>query len=373
MRSRKKVIQGGTSAGKTIAILCILINDAINNPGLEISVVSETFPHLRKGAIRDFKKIMQIHNRWLRSRWNQTDHLYTFSNGSFIEFFSADNEGKVRGPRRTKLYINEANRLRYDTYHQLAMRTEKDIYLDYNPSAEFWAQTEVLEESDSELLILNYKDNEGLPKNVLKEFEEAQRKADAGSKYWKNWVRVYVEGKTGRLQGLVFEDWEEVEELPSAARLQGYGIDFGFSNSAFAMVAIYKMDGAYYFDEVVYGTGMTNQVAAQLAIEKGVNTDIQCYADSAEPKSIEEMCVAGLNVIKCDSKVDIRDYSIRRMQGQTFYVTKNSKNLIDNLNRFKWAEDKHGQPTNKPIKDHDHAIDAIIYFIGTDDKYSGEY
>jgi phage terminase large subunit len=139
------------------------------------------------------------------------------------------------------------------------------------------------------------------------------------------------------------------------------------------MVAVYKMDGAYYFDEVLYDTGMTNQVAAQLAIDKGINRSAQCYADSAEPKSIREMQLEGINVMACDSKQDIRTYSIKKLQGATFYVSAESSNIIHDLEHYKWAEDKNGQSTGKPIKDHDHSIDAIIYFIGTDDKYSGEY
>ena len=375
MKARKKVIQGGASAGKTFGILPVLIDKATKTPGLEVSVVTQTIPQLRRGALKDFAKIMKLTNRWVEARYNKTLLTYNFANGSYIEFFSADQgEERIRGPRRHILYINEANRLTFDTYHQLSTRTEQDIYLCFNPTAEFWAHTEVLNEANSELLVLTYKDNEALPDNVLEDFDTAKIKAAKGSNYWTNYVKVFIEGQIGNLQGVVFEDWQTVETIPTAARLEGYGVDFGFSQSAFAMVGVYKLDGAYYLKEIVYGTGMSNLEAAEAIKRTDFEIDAIIYADSAEPKSIYSMRnEGGLNIAPCASKVDIKEYAIDKLQSQTFYVDQDSTNLIDNLRRYVWATDKNGKSTGKPKKDHDHAIDAVIYFIGTDDKYSGEY
>jgi phage terminase large subunit len=373
MKARKKVIQGGSSAGKTFGILPILIDKATKTPHLEISVVSQTIPQLRRGALKDFAKIMKLTGRWVEARYNKSLLTYNFANGSYIEFFSADQEDRIRGPRRHILYINEANRLTFDTYHQLSTRTEKDIYLCFNPTAEFWAHTEVLNEANSELLVLTYKDNEALPQNVLDDFNTAKIKAAKGSNYWTNYVKVFIEGQVGNLQGVVFEDWETVETIPSAARLEGYGVDFGFSDSAFAMVGVYTLDGSYYFKEIVYSTGLTNLQAAEAIKRTDFDINAIIYADSAEPKSIYALQLENLNIAPCASKTDIRGYSIDKLQSRTFYVDQDSTNLIDNLRRYIWATDKQGKSTGKPKKEHDHAIDGILYFIGTDDKYSGEY
>jgi phage terminase large subunit len=386
MKARKKVIQGGASAGKTFGIIPVLIDKA-----------TQTIPQLRRGALKDFVKIMKLTGRWVESRYNKSLLTYNFANGSYIEFFSADQEDRIRGPRRHILYINEANRLTFDTYHQLSTRTENDIYLCFNPTAEFWAHTEVLNEANSELLVLTYRDNEALPQNVLEDFETARIKAAKGSNYWTNYVKVFIEGQVGNLQGVVFEDWETIETIPTAARLEGYGVevvfedwetietiptaarlegygvDFGFSDSAFAMVGVYKLDGAYYLKEIVYSTGLTNIQAAEAIKRTDFDIDAIIYADSAEPKSIYAMQLEGLNIMPCASKTDIRSYAIDKLQSQTFYVDQESTNLIDNLRRYIWATDKNGKSTGKPKKEHDHAIDAVIYFIGTDDKYSGEY
>ena len=373
MKARKKVIQGGASAGKTFGIIPVLIDKATKNPNQEISIVTQTIPQLRRGALKDFVKIMKLTGRWVESRYNKSLLTYNFANGSYIEFFSADQEDRIRGPRRHILYINEANRLTFDTYHQLSTRTENDIYLCFNPTAEFWAHTEVLNEANSELLVLTYRDNEALPDNVLEDFETARIKAANGSNYWTNYVKVFIEGQVGNLQGVVFEDWETIETIPPAARLEGYGVDFGFSDSAFAMVGVYKLDGAYYLKEIVYSTGLTNIQAAEAIKRTDFDIDAIIYADSAEPKSIYAMQLEGLNIMPCASKTDIRSYAIDKLQSQTFYVDQESTNLIDNLRRYVWATDKNGKSTGKPKKENDHAIDAVIYFIGTDDKYSGEY
>ena len=154
LQKRLKIIQGGTSAGKTIAILLILIQKAQTNRDKIISVVSETVPHLKRSSIRDFLNIMQAHNYYKDNSWNRTDYIYTFETGSKIEFFSADNPAKVRGPRRDTLFINEANNVSYETYTQLAIRTAGDIYLDYNPVSEFWVHTDILGFLPNDFIIL---------------------------------------------------------------------------------------------------------------------------------------------------------------------------------------------------------------------------
>ena len=171
LKKRKRIIQGGTSAGKTFGVLPILIDKAIREPLLEISVVSESIPHLRRGALKDFLKIMMMTNRYRDIQFNKSTLKYTFSNGSYIEFFSVDQPDKLRGARRNILYINECNNVPFEAYNQLAIRTSGDVWLDYNPTNEFWVHREVLKDDDSELIILTYKDNEALPESIVKEIE----------------------------------------------------------------------------------------------------------------------------------------------------------------------------------------------------------
>src|SRR6185436_6635365 len=200
LQKRLKIIQGGTSAGKTIAILLILIDRAQNEPGKLFSVVSESFPHLRRGAMRDFLSIMESQQFFKDLEWNKTDCIYTFSNGSKIEFFSADQPGKVRGPRRDVLFENECNNIPYETHTQLAIRTREDIYLDYNPTSEFWVHTELIPKLDHDFLILTYKDNDQLAETLVQEIEARRDN--------KNWFRVYGEGLLGEIETRIYKGWQ---------------------------------------------------------------------------------------------------------------------------------------------------------------------
>ena len=231
LKKRLKIIQGGSSAGKTIAILLILIDRAQTEKNKIFSVVSETIPHLKRGAIRDFLNIMETHKYYRDAQWNRTDFIYTFETGTRIEFFSADNSDKVRGPRRDVMFINEANNITYETYTQLAIRTNEEIYIDYNPVAQFWVHDEIIPKQDHDFLIVTYKDNEGLPKAIVEELESRKDR--------KAWWQVYGEGQLGDIAGKIYTDWKIVEEVPHAGRLERRGLDFGYTNDPSAVVDIY--------------------------------------------------------------------------------------------------------------------------------------
>ena len=174
LHKRIKVVCGGTSAGKTFGIIPLLIDKAIRNPNCEISIVSESVPHLRRGALKDFLKIMMLLNRYRDAQFNKSILKYNFSNGSYIEFFSTDQSDKLRGARRTDLYINECNNIPFDAYQQLMVRTSNEIWLDYNPTSTFWVDREVLTADDVDHVVLTYKDNEALPDSIIKEIEKAK-------------------------------------------------------------------------------------------------------------------------------------------------------------------------------------------------------
>ena len=241
LKKRIKVVRGGTSAGKTFGIIPLLIDRCTKVEGLEISIVSESVPHLRRGAIKDFLKIMNDLEIYQPNNYNKSGLKYTFVNGSYIEFFSADQPDRLRGARRTDLYVNECNNITFDAYYQLAIRTSGDIWLDYNPASLFWVDREIIGQEDVDFITLTYKDNEALSKTIVQEIEKAKYKT---SEYWRNWWKVYGLGQIGSLEGVCITEWQEIE-LPKEARLLSYGMDFGYTNDPTTLIALYKYNNAY--------------------------------------------------------------------------------------------------------------------------------
>ncbi len=355
MSKRKKIIQGGSSAGKTIAILAILIDKAIKRSNIEISIIGASIPHLKGGAMKDFIKIMKQTGRYKTDCWHDTNRKYTFLNGSTIEFVNADGD-KAVGPRRDILYINEANLIDFETYTQLAMRTSEDIYLDFNPVNKFWAHTEVLNEIDSELLILTYKDNEGIPETVLQELISKRTKA-LTSEYWLNWCKVYLDGEIGALEGVIFNNWITIDNVPSEAKLVGYGMDFGFSSDPSTLVAVYKYNDDLILDELIYRKGLLNSDIANLVKQHNASKGV-IWADSSNPQSIKDIAGYGISILPVKKRT-IKE-GIQLMQEFKFLITKRSTNLIEEMTKYEWL--KKGD-TNTPIDTFNHAIDAVRYCI----------
>ena len=355
LKKRIKIIQGGTSAGKTFGILPILIHKAASQSGLEISIVAESVPHLRRGCLRDFLKIMRWINRYHDERYNKSHLKYTFANGSFIEFFSADDSSKLRGARRDILYINECNNVTFEAYNELSIRTKREIFLDFNPANEFWVHRELKDDEDADFIILTYKDNQGLDEGIVKQIEKNRLKAKT-SAYWANWWTVYGEGKIGQLQGAVFTNYKIIDSIPDEARLIGIGLDFGYSNDPTAVIGVYKYNEYRILDEIKYQTGMLNS-----DISKILPKDVPIYADSAEPKSIADIQRYGKIIKGVTKGKDSINYGIDVMQRQSYMVTSKSTNLIKELRSYCWDKDKTGKQLNKPVDNYNHALDAVRY------------
>lgn len=373
LKKRKKVIQGGTWAGKTFGIMAVLIDFLAKHTGEHFTVVAETIPAIKRGALKDFVETMMSTGRWNQSRYNATDRVYRFANGSLIEFNSFDSVGKAQAAgKRTGLFINEAPYISYEIADALIMRTSGNVWIDFNPTHEFWAHTEILPNEDAEFLILKYTDNEAIPQTILNELQMKLVKAETSS-YWANWCRVYIDGEIGNLQGAVYPSWTQIDQVPKEARFLCYGLDFGYSEDPTSCVAIYKHNDAYIVDQVIYQTGLVNKDIANLIKQHGNKGNI--IADSAEPKSIQELKNAGLRVQPCEKGSDSILHGIQLINGVSFAVTEQSRDVITELRRYIWEKDRNGNTTSKPIGVFNHAMDAMRYGFSSilHKKFTGKY
>ncbi len=358
LSSKIRAVAGGTSASKTISILIYLIARAQSDESATLtSVVAESVPHLKRGAMRDFLNIMQGHSYYQEDRWNRTDSIYTFETGSQLEFFSIDQPDKLRGARRDRLFINEANNVPLDAFDQLEVRTKEFVFLDWNPSNEFWFYTDILHNrKDVDFITLTYKDNEALSPEIVAAIE-ARKNRPA-------WWRVYGLGQLGEVEGRVYKGWEIVEEVPHEARLVKRWLDFGYSVDPTAIGDVWYYNGGYILNERLYQKNMGNKQIADfiLSLEQPHTTVV---ADSAEPKSIDEIYSYGVNIVPTVKGPDSIRNGIASVQEQKISVTKKSTNILKEYRNYMWDTDKNGKMLQKPIDFLNHHMDGIRYAIAS--------
>jgi phage terminase large subunit len=313
--------------------------------------VSESFPHLRRGAERDFLNILKEHQYFVDKQWDKTNHIYTFETGSKIEFFSVDQSEKVRGARRDRLFINECNNVKFTAFEELEVRTKEFIFLDYNPTNEFWLFTEVEpKRTDWEKIILTYKDNEALNTEIIQSIEQRRNRRD--------WWQVYGLGQLGEIEGKIYKDWQIIMDLPHEARLDCFGLDYGYTNDPTAIVAIYYYNGGYILDEVAYQKGLSNKQIADILKSQAQATIVP---DSAEPKSNDELITYGLTVIPAEKGKDSVRNGIQVVKGQRISVTQRSLNIIREYRNYLWEVDKDGKVLQTPEHEFSHSMDSIRY------------
>lgn len=354
LSKRIRAVAGGTSASKTISILVWLINYCQVNQGkLKMChVVAESFPHLELGAMFDFQNIMRDRGYWNQDRWHDTHHEYIFETGNKLRFLSVDTYGKAHGPRRDVLFINEANNLDYKIVDQLITRTREIVWLDWNPSEEFWFYTDMKpNRNDIDFITLTYKDNEALDLVTVAEIESHKNN--------KAWWQVYGLGQLGEIETRIYKGWQIVDEVPFNARLERYGLDFGYSNDPTALVAIYYYDGGYILDEILYQKGVLNNEIANTVTSQEQKALV--IGDSAEPKSIDELRLYGVNIVPAIKGPGSINKGISFVQGKRISMTKRSVNLIKEYRNYVWITDKDGKIINDPTPVNNHAMDALRY------------
>ena len=367
------VLQGGTRSGKTYSILLGLIEFAYKNKGkgLYVTIARKTFPALRGTAMRDFFEILKKENLYDERLHNKSSSLYALY-GNYFEFISVDQPARVRGRKRDILFLNECNEFGFEEYTQLALRTTYKIIIDFNPSEEYhWLYTQIIDadRDDVDFHVSTYKDNPFLEESTISEIE---RLKEVDENLW----RVFGEGQRGVASETIFPSFNIIDSIPENASEIALGLDFGFSADPTSLVKVYKHDLDLYVDELIYELGLTNQDIAHKIKDLGIDRSIEIYADSAEPKSIEEIFrMGGINIKPAKKGADSIRIGIDVLKRHKLNITKRSINAIKEFRNYKWIKNKNNEITNKPIDAFNHAVDAVRYVALNKlmVSYSGKY
>jgi phage terminase large subunit len=349
--TRITCLQGGTRSSKTYSLCQLFIVKALRETGKVFTICRKTLPALKGTAYRDVLELLKELGLYSEEYHNKSELSYSL-NGNLIEFISVDQPQKIRGRKRNYLWLNEANEFTYEDYQQLILRTTEKVYLDYNPSDPYsWIYEKVITRDDCTFFKSTYKANPFLDKDTIAEIE---RLKDLDPDYW----QVYGLGEIGSIQTMIFRNFNLADEVQG--RLVGYGLDFGFTNSPSALVAVYQSDDNLYIKEMLYEKRLTNTDLANKLREFKIDRQSEIVADSAEPKSIEEVYRSGFNIKPAKKGAGIH-LGIDIMRRYKLHITKDSLNAIKEFRSYKWATDKNGDVLNTPVKVNDHLIDATRY------------
>ena len=351
--------KGGTRSTKTWSLLQLMLIIATSQKVL-ISIVSESMPHLRKGAMRDMERILDnaklVEDKHYQR--NRTENTLTFPNGGMVEFFSVDSYTKVHGAQRDYLFINECNNIEWEIYRQLAIRTSKVVFLDWNPRSAFWWDERLEGRGDSILIKSTYLDNPFLSASQIAEIES--NKGD------ENWWRVYGLGENGSVEGLVYSRYRIVQSMPTTGKMRFYCIDFGFTNDPTAILRVTLQGGELWIEELAYQVGMLNKDIAEVLVNSGATRLDNIVADSAEPKSIAEInAIGGLNIKATTKGQGSIVAGIGAVQAYQLNVMSDALGLIEELRNYSWKKDINGNYLNIPVDKYNHALDALRYGVTT--------
>ena len=378
---KKKIwcLQGGQGSAKTFSVCIIIMNHLATKKGKEWYIVSSELSKMRDTVLKDCINILSL----LGYEYKATGVDFgspkiTFPSGSFVRFIGLDKDDVGKGLRSDGVYVNEANKINFESYRELTSRAKK-VILDYNPNVEFWVHKHIIPRTDCDYLKLTFEDNEHLSKEekseILRYYELGyDDEGNIKNEYWANKWRVYGLGETGGIEGAIFENYKIIDTLPDDARLLGHGMDFGYTNDPSTIISLYKYNDEIILHEELYKTSLLNSDIIAICKQKELGTSLYIYADAAEPKSIAEIRRAGIRIQPATKGADSINYGIQLMQEQKLLVTKSSTNLIKEFQSYVWATDKKGERINKPVDYNNHAIDAIRYaFMMLFGKSKGKY
>lgn len=362
-KSTKRIVinRGGTRSSKSYSLAQLFIFELLSGNNKVLSVVRKSLPALKATALRDVISILKSNDLYDVVKHNKTDNIIEFGS-NVLEFFSLDDEQKVRGRKRTHLWLNEANECTFDDWQQLIFRTTGRAFIDFNPDdTNCWINTELEQkraqmEGDVQVITSTYIDNTFLDANTIREIEYLQK---SDPEYW----NIFGLGQYGQISGLVFKKFTVVNQLPEGAKHIGMGLDFGFTNHPTALVEVCMSEGKLFVQELVYKTGLTNLDIAETFANIGLQRNTEIIADAAEPKSIEEIYRAGFNIKPAQKGSDSINLSIDILRRYTLCIVASSINLLKELRSYKWQTDKNGITLNTPIDSNNHAIDALRYVV----------
>lgn len=347
--------QGGTSSGKTYAIQQVLFCLACTEK-VVITIVGQDIPNIKAGVLRDAHTICERSPalQQMVRNFNRTDRVFEFRNGSIMEYKSYGDAQDAKSGKRDYLFVNEANGIAWNIYSELALRTRKRIYIDYNPNVAFWVHDRLIGRPDVQLIISDHRHNPFLD-DVSRRKIEGLKAID--EEQWK----VYARGLTGKVSGLIFSNWLLCDAVPADARRLAIGLDFGFTNDETGCLEVYQQNGELWLNELFYETGLTNTDISDRLEQCGVSKQTHIIADSAEPKSIEELWRLGWRISGAAKGPDSVKSSIDILKRYRFNITRNSVNLRNELSRYKWLVDNTGRSLNQPIDRWNHLIDPLRY------------
>jgi phage terminase large subunit len=341
---------GGSSSSKTISVLQLLTQLAFYKPSMRFTLVAESVPVIKKTILADWRDLV-MPGLWERHRFNKTDMVYTFSNGSTFSFVPADDDSRFHGPRQDYLMLDEAFNIKKKIFDQAEVRTRKKIFITFNPTSVFWAK-ELFDLDETAVIHSTYIDNPYVEQTVIDSLER-RAKTD------ENFYNVYTRGEWGSLEGLIFKEgihWQRTTQFPDDYKKRIYGLDFGFSMDPAAVCDIRYSDGQIWVRELLYQKEMLNSQLAKYL-------DYDTVADSAEPKSIQELRLLGKRVWPSVKGADSINQGINLMKEFKINVTTDSVNLIKELRNYSWKKDRDDNQLSKPVDDHNHLIDALRYGV----------
>ena len=350
------VNQGGTSSGKTFAITQVLFSLACEKEELVITIVGQDIPNLKSGVLRDAQGIYSSSPaiQAIVKKYYKTDRVFEFHNGSVIEFKSYSSSQDAKSGKRDYLFVNEANGVPWDIYNELALRTRERVFIDFNPNSGFWAHENLIGRPGVDLIISDHRHNPFVPQKMRDKIESLK---EVDFELW----RVYARGLTGKITGLILNNWSLCEKISDDAKLIALGLDFGFTNDETGCVMVYRGSGELWIEEFFYETGLTNQDISEKLKQARVSRATDIIADSAEPKSIEELKRLGWRISGAKKGPDSINHSIDILQRYKLNITRQSVNLRKELEKYKWKTDRSGKTLNEPVDTWNHLIDPLRY------------